>query len=104
RGPDPLPRRNVEVTVRRIAWATMFAGLLLPLGAQVKTPGGAAVEILNRQCSGCHGPAQMSGLDLRPRASLLTGGQRAPAIVPGKPEESLLYTATAGKGELKMPP
>ena len=90
--------------VRCIAWGAMFAGLLLPLGAQVKAPGAAAIEILNRKCSGCHGPAQMSGLDLRQRASLLKGGKRGPAIVPGKPEESLLYTAIAGKGELKMPP
>ena len=31
-------------------------------------------------------------------------GGRGPAIVPGKPDESLLFLAVSGKGELKMPP
>jgi len=36
--------------------------------------------------------------------SLQKGGGRGPAIVPGKPDESLLYKAVTRSGELKMPP
>ena len=35
---------------------------------------------------------------------MLKGGSRGPALVPGKPEASLLYTAAAHTGDLKMPP
>ena len=53
---------------------------------------------------GCHGAAEMSGLDLRQRESILKGGKRGSAVVPGNPDQSLLYQAVAGNGELKMPP
>jgi len=46
----------------------------------------------------------MSGLDLRERDTILKGGKRGPAIVPGKAEESLLYRAVRRDGELQMPP
>ena len=51
----------------------------------------------------CHGTAQMSGLDLRQRESMLKGGKRGPALVPGDAEESLLFQAVLQQGELKMP-
>ena len=46
----------------------------------------------------------MSGLDLRQRESILKGGKRGPAIVPGKPADSLLYKAVMREGDLQMPP
>jgi hypothetical protein len=46
----------------------------------------------------------MSDLDVRDRASLLKGGKRGPAIVPGKSADSLLFQAVKRDGELKMPP
>ena len=36
--------------------------------------------------------------------TILKGGKRGPAVVPGKSAESLLYRAIAQTGELKMPP
>jgi mono/diheme cytochrome c family protein len=49
------------------------------------------VPILLRRCTGCHGARrQESGLDLRTKAAMLRGGKSGPAIVLGKPEESLL--------------
>src|SRR5262249_15964940 len=49
------------------------------------------IPILLRRCTVCHGRSQREGgLDLRTRASLLRGGKSGPAIVPGKPEDSLL--------------
>ena len=60
---------------------------------------------LEQQCMGCHGIGNTFGkLDLRTRESALKGGGRGPAIVPGEPERSLLYTASAHEGELQMPP
>ena len=47
--------------------------------------------ILNVKCLLCHGRRnQEGGLDLQTRASLLKGGASGPAVVPGKPDESLL--------------
>ncbi|HEY7311576.1 MAG TPA: PSD1 and planctomycete cytochrome C domain-containing protein [Gemmataceae bacterium] len=49
------------------------------------------LPILLRRCTVCHGPRrQEAGLDLRSRAAMLRGGKSGPAIVPGKPDESLL--------------
>ena len=66
-----------------------------------------APAILAAECLRCHGEAAASGLDLRTRESALRGGSRGPAIVPGRPEESLLYRVLAGireQGrELRMP-
>ncbi|MDB5348788.1 MAG: putative rane protein [Planctomycetota bacterium] len=49
------------------------------------------IPIVLRHCTGCHGLRQKEGnLDLRSRASMLRGGKSGAAIVPGKPEASLL--------------
>ena len=49
------------------------------------------VTIFHAKCISCHGKwKQEAGLDLRTRAGLLKGGKSGPAIVPGKPKESLL--------------
>jgi mono/diheme cytochrome c family protein len=49
------------------------------------------IPILLRRCTVCHGARQQEGgLDMRTRVSLLRGGKSGPAIVPGKPEASLL--------------
>ena len=46
----------------------------------------------------------MSGLDLRHRETMLEGGGKGPALVPGRADESLLFLAASHAGELKMPP
>jgi mono/diheme cytochrome c family protein len=49
------------------------------------------VPILLTRCTVCHGlRKQEAGLDLRSKASILKGGRSGPAMVLGKPEESLL--------------
>ena len=61
-----------------------------------------AVTILNVKCLLCHGRRkQEGGLDLRSRVSLLKGGNSGPAIVPGKPGESLLIKRVLSE---EMPP
>ena len=60
---------------------------------------------LEQQCLGCHGVGNTFGkLDLRTREAALKGGNRGPAIVPGEPQKSLVYTASAHAGDLQMPP
>src|SRR5260370_15865110 len=59
-------------------------------------------SILGAKCFVCHGRReQKGGLDLRTRATLLKGGKSGPAIVPGKPDDSLLIRKIAGH---EMPP
>jgi hypothetical protein len=62
--------------------------------------------ILAERCVKCHGPRkQSSGLRLDSRQSILGGGNSGPAVVPSKPDESLLIQAVARThDELKMPP
>jgi Protein of unknown function (DUF1553)/Protein of unknown function (DUF1549)/Planctomycete cytochrome C len=64
----------------------------------------AAIAVLQKNCLACHGQTRMSNLDLRQRETILQGGTRGPAVIPGKAGESLLYQAAAQTGELKMPP
>ncbi|MGH9719878.1 MAG: PSD1 and planctomycete cytochrome C domain-containing protein, partial [Bryobacteraceae bacterium] len=64
----------------------------------------AARAVFETKCGTCHGDTRMSDLDLRDRATILKGGKRGPAVVPGKADQSLLYKAIRREGELQMPP
>ena len=58
--------------------------------------------ILGAKCLPCHGRRrQEAALDLRTREGLLKGGKSGPAVVPGKPEESLLVRRIRAQ---EMPP
>jgi len=49
------------------------------------------LPIVLLRCTACHGlRRQDGGLDLHTRAAMLKGGKSGPALVPGKPEESLI--------------
>src|SRR5712692_1419387 len=64
----------------------------------------AAKAVLDTKCLTCHGEARMSDLDFRELGTILKGGKRGPAVVPGNAEASLLYKAVRREGELQMPP
>jgi hypothetical protein len=60
--------------------------------------------ILEQKCVMCHGGSvQRSGLDLRSEQTILRGGARGPAVVPGNLEQSLLYRLVTHKEEPGMP-
>jgi mono/diheme cytochrome c family protein len=60
--------------------------------------------VLVTHCYDCHTDSANGGLRLDSRESALKGGKRGPAIVIGKPEESLLIKAVSHLNEnLKMP-
>lgn len=62
--------------------------------------------VLVEVCFGCHGGAKLSGsLRVDSREALLAGGDSGAAIVPGKPEESLLVQAIQRHDDVSaMPP
>ena len=49
--------------------------------------------LFERRCTRCHGSDAdlQGGLDLRGLCMILAGGRSGPAVVPGEPEESLLF-------------
>src|SRR5438034_809302 len=82
---------------------TACASLLLAASSPAAPITGQAV--LEQSCSSCHAIANpMGGLDLRTRESMLRGGLRGPALIPGQSQKSLIIQAVEGGGELKMPP
>ena len=95
----------------------LLIAVLLPvtLAAQTSPVEGIAYfeqnirPLLAANCYGCHSAKldkPMGGLLLDSRAGMLRGGKSGvPAIVPGKPEESLMLGAVMGTNkDLRMPP
>ena len=61
--------------------------------------------LLAGRCLACHGPEKHKGdLRLDARSTALAGGGSGPAVVPGKPDESLLVDAINYGDIAKMPP
>src|SRR5436190_6504664 len=61
--------------------------------------------LLSQNCFKCHGELkQKSGLDLSSLNSMLKGGERGPAIVPGKPADSRLFQFVQPGADPHMPP
>ncbi len=61
--------------------------------------------ILQRRCIPCHNQElRDGGLSFLDRDSLLKGGSRGPAAVPGDPERSVIVRAIRHDSEPKMPP
>jgi mono/diheme cytochrome c family protein len=60
--------------------------------------------VLASNCFKCHGTEKQNGhLRLDSLGAMLTGGESGPAIVPGKPDESLVIDAI-NHGSFEMPP
>ena len=61
--------------------------------------------LLVNRCQGCHNAEKAKGgLRLDSRALAIEGGPTGPAIVPGKPGESLMVGAINYVDDLRMPP
>ncbi len=61
--------------------------------------------ILVNRCEDCHNEdSPESGLQVDSLEGLLRGGDRGPAIVPGKPQQSLIIGAVKHSGQIFMPP
>jgi cytochrome c553 len=118
--------RSIFAAVLPLALCTLSSALV-PAQAIAKPPArhhaakndvnandAAAVEFFEKRvrpllvanCYTCHSADTNSrgGLRVDDRNGLLTGGSRGPAVIPFKPDESLLIKAVTRVGELKMPP
>ena len=63
------------------------------------------LPILRRSCLACHNATEKeSDLSLETPQTILKGGGEGPAVVPGKPAESLLLQLAAHQKEPVMPP
>jgi mono/diheme cytochrome c family protein len=61
--------------------------------------------ILSQNCFKCHSELkQKAGLDVSSPALILKGGERGPAVVPGKPNDSLLFQFIQPGADPHMPP
>ncbi len=104
--------------MRRLLQTTLFLlGCIVPaLPSHAADPTKAELDffenkirpVLVNRCYKCHsteGEKLKGNLSVQYREALLTGGSSGPAIVPGKPEGSLLIAAIRHADEdLKMPP
>jgi hypothetical protein len=61
--------------------------------------------ILVKRCLGCHNQELNNGnVSFLDRDTLLKGGGHGPAIVPGRPQDSVLVSVLQHDGEVQMPP
>jgi mono/diheme cytochrome c family protein len=101
----------------RLIWVpALLAAIILARPSRGAEPAPSAEQVrffearirpvLVENCQQCHGAKkQKSGLRLDSRAATLAGGDLGPAVVPGKPADSLLITAVGHQDDgLKMPP
>ncbi|MSR31895.1 MAG: DUF1553 domain-containing protein [Gemmataceae bacterium] len=99
--------------IKTQAWLVAGLVLFFPFAIYAQDP--AQVEffekkirpVLSEHCAKCHdldGKKPKGGFSTKDRPSLLKGGDSGPALVPGKPAESLLIQALGFQGDLKMPP
>jgi mono/diheme cytochrome c family protein len=86
----------------------LLAGLLVSSAATAQTPAehfeNKVRPLLLARCVSCHGAEKRKGGLRLDAAGIARGGDRGPAVVPGKPDESLLILAVRQSGALKMPP
>lgn len=116
----PSPPAAARAARRALRAAALLAGLCgtLPPGVAAEPrqvietrPGAELVfetdirPILERHCLACHSEAERQGdLVLETVAGMLAGGDSGPALVPGSPETSLLFSLAAHRAEPVMPP
>ena len=101
---------NHSKAMRPVLLAPLLSALALSAsGAELSPEQRFQTEVwplLENTCLRCHGPEkQKAGLRLDSREAALKGGESGPALVPGKPEESLLLQLVRhAEADRKMPP
>jgi dipeptidyl aminopeptidase/acylaminoacyl peptidase len=99
---------RVDFMSVRLPTLTSFALLTVGASLTAQQPPSYVKQVkpvLGKFCVECHNPDKARGdLDLSTPAALKKGGQNGPALVPGKPDESLLVLLAEGKENPRMPP
>ncbi len=86
-GKKPLTDQEIKLLRR---WIESGASLEV-VATSERVSQWSVLPVLQLRCTVCHGTRVRQGeLDLRTRESIIRGGKSGPAMVPGKPEESLL--------------
>jgi hypothetical protein len=94
RGEKPLSKKQVELIRDWIQRGVSFE----PASKEESLTWETMTPLLLRRCWMCHGPEyQFGGVDLRSLAKMLKGGKAGPAVVPGKPESSLVVARVRSK-------
>jgi mono/diheme cytochrome c family protein len=102
-----MPPIDPKLTAEEVEVIRRWIDLGAPSQQQTADAGRVVTEqdvlpIFQVRCVACHGKReQKGGLDLRTQASRLKGGDSGPALVPGKPEASLIIQKLEGGN---MPP
>jgi hypothetical protein len=94
------------VTRLGILWRLAFAALAPdPARDAARYFDARVAPILTRRCLGCHNEELKNGnISFLDRDSLIRGGSRGPAIVPGRPQDSVLMDVLRHDCEIQMPP
>ena len=102
-GGEKLKAEEIEAIRRWIGAGALKEGQDAgPVKVAKVTDRDVLVPILHVRCAACHGKRKREGgFDVRTRESLLKGGKSGPAIIPGKPDESLLIKRIIAE---EMPP
>src|ERR1044072_8994417 len=96
----PIGRAHGQVAAAAVDVLALVARLSGPAEAGQQNQPAAKVPrfdtdvlpLFQAHCVRCHGQkTRKATLDLRTLAHALKGGESGPPVVPGKPEESLLY-------------
>lgn len=91
--------RNADRSLWWSASAVAILGVLLDasIARAEEEPFHAAARVLENRCVSCHAGTKPKGnLGLESLARIIQGGESGPAIVPGKPEESILLDYVTG--------
>lgn len=84
--------------------AIVQTGIAVEKGADIKFEKQIR-PLLKQHCYDCHSQdAEESGLRLDYGANILKGGDRGPAVIPGKSAESPLFQSLSGKGKIPQMP
>jgi hypothetical protein len=99
--------RNRSSTSRLVVSLCLLTGLVCVAGGPLLADDASNFDrtvapLLARRCFECHSAAERKGgLDLTSAQTALKGGESGPVIVPGKPDDSLLWQHVSGD---EMPP
>ncbi len=93
--PPKAERRSSEMKISTslaLCLLVLLSGVSTLLGGDDKSFDETVAPILARRCLDCHSGSDPKGkLDLSQRSTAMAGGETGSTIVPGKPEESLLW-------------
>ncbi len=105
--PNSFPRQLARASILLLAFFAIVAiGLRLPVVAVQTRPDFARqiAPIFQEKCVACHSHITRKGeLNLESYESLMSGGKRGAAVVPGKSGESLLVKMIEGSVKPRMP-